>query len=79
MNDKTNVGFSVHKRVMEKCRVGPTKNNMISKHLKQTYCYPIFYHYGTLYTTTGGNMPYSQSVGVRRNLEDVKLISGSIQ
>ena len=29
--------------------------------------------------TTGGNMLYSQSVGVRCNLEDVQLISGSIQ
>ncbi len=29
--------------------------------------------------TTGGSMPYSQSVAVRCKLEDVKLISGSIQ
>ena len=29
--------------------------------------------------TIGGNMPYSQSVGVRCNLEEVKLIIGSIQ
>ena len=63
-----------------------TKNNIISIHLKQTYCYPKriwqhehVNHYGTLYMTTGGNMPYSQSVGVRCNVEDVKLISGSIQ
>ena len=40
MKDKTNVGFSVQKCVMETCRVGPTKNTIISKHLKQTYCYP---------------------------------------
>ncbi len=37
MKDKTNVGFSVQKCVMETCRVGPTKNTIISKHLKQTY------------------------------------------
>ena len=37
-----------------------------------------FNHYGpTLYMTNGSSRPYSQSVGVRCKLEDVKLISGS--
>ena len=32
-----------------------------------------------IYMTNGISRPYSQSVGVRCKLEDVKLISGSIQ
>ena len=33
----------------------------------------------TIYMTNGSSRPYSQSVGVHWKLEDVKLISGSIQ
>ena len=36
-------------------------------------------HFNHLYMTTGGSMPYFQSVGVRCKLDDVKLISGSMQ
>ena len=65
-----------------------SKNNSISKHLEhpnfQSRCGNkniLITKYGTLYMTTGGSMsmPYSQSVGVFCKLEDVKLISGSIQ
>ena len=33
----------------------------------------------TIYMTNGSSRPHSKSVGVRCKLEDVKLISGSIQ
>ena len=83
------MGFSLHKCVMETCHVQCSNRIIFDPLLVNTadiYCHPKRMrqqencnHYGTLYMATGGSMPYSQSVGVRCNLEDVKLIRGSIQ
>ena len=74
MKDKRNVGFSEQY----------SKNNIIFRHIGiQSRCRNkniLFTMVGpTICMTNGISRPYSQSVGVRCKLEDVKLISGSIQ
>ena len=67
------MGFS------EQCR----KNNIIFRHIGiQSRCRNkniLITRVGpTIYMTNSNSTPYSQSVGVRCKLDDVKLISGSI-
>ena len=83
MKDNTNVGFSVHKCVMETWHVQCNKD---SKHIGiQSPCVSknilitIRCNGTRPPAAVVGRIPTSRSVGVRCKREDVKLICGSTQ